>query len=533
MATIRSARQTYKNGSTLTDAEFLRIERTDGKVIRLSATDVDVDMTQRVLSDGSTEAIGATATYYSRGGFHASAASSSQGFTPGNMDIDGLLDIDSPTTNITVTEEVFPVATAQVSSKAGVSHLPTEIDHSALGTAPSYPAWEPWGAMPAHSARAWIQFDFEIPVKINRIRIERSQPTVGAYVYAGISISDDGERFDELVPSTEYYWAPIGSPNPYRSYVSVDLPRTVRTRYVKVYFSMTVPSGGVNLLGVDFYNIKTQASHGTVSREDIENGLYKDAQLYLFRSNYVDPYEDDEKIFRGLVSNMELKDKSYTITARSFSDILKIKSGRIISPSCDTVLGSFRCGVRLDPVQWTTTRYMTARTQRDASTGSVVRPTTQNGYYYYCTVEGLVGAVEPTWPTNVGDTVADGGATWKTIRAHKMYDVALTTVTNRSTFILTELAGFPDNSFTGGEIEFTSGDLDGVKATIKTQVAGTITLFEELAFLPLIGDTLTATVGCRKRLTEDCVGVFENSTNFQGFPFVPGSKVAGKFGGQN
>lgn len=531
MATLRAARQTYKDGMRTTDAEFLRIERTDGEVIRLTALDANVNMTQRVLSDGSTQAIGATATYYSRGSFTASAAASSRGFEPGNLDIDGLLDIASSTTNITVTEEVFPIATAKVSSIANVTHLPSEIDQSLLGLAPSYPRWESWQGMPDHTIPQWIQFDFEIPVRINSIRIERSQATVGDYAHAGISISGDGKRFDELVPRTEYYWSP-GSPTPNRSYVTITLPRTVRTRYVRVTFSNATGAGGINLLGVDFYHTITQVSHGTVSRADIENGLYKDAQLYLFRTNYLAPYEDDEKISRGFVSNMELKDKSYTITSRSFSDVLKLKSGRVISPSCDTSLGSFRCGVRLDPVQWSNTVYAMARTQRDASSGSIVRPTTQNGFFYYCTVEGLVGSVEPTWPTNVGDTVVDGGATWKTIRAHKMHNVSLTSVTDRSTFVINSISSFSNDSFTLGEVEFTSGDLDGVRATIKSQTAGTVVLFEELAFLPLAGDTVTITVGCRKRLAEDCVTAFENSINFQGFPFIPGSKVAGKFGGQ-
>jgi len=34
---------------------------------------------------------------------------------------------------------------------------------------------------------------------------------------------------------------------------------------------------------------------------------------------------------------------------------------------------------------------------------------------YQCTAAGTSGAAEPIWPTTVGDTVVDGGATWKCV----------------------------------------------------------------------------------------------------------------------
>ena len=59
-----------------------------------------------------------------------------------------------------------------------------------------------------------------------------------------------------------------------------------------------------------------------------------------------------------------------------------------------------------------------AYTARDLSAGvevlgSVVRPTTHNGFVYECIVTGGAGVTEPTWPTKVGDTVSDAGVnTW-------------------------------------------------------------------------------------------------------------------------
>ena len=38
-----------------------------------------------------------------------------------------------------------------------------------------------------------------------------------------------------------------------------------------------------------------------------------------------------------------------------------------------------------------------------------------NGYLYEATVEGTTNTAEPTWPTTIGNTVTDGGVTWKCI----------------------------------------------------------------------------------------------------------------------
>lgn len=45
--------------------------------------------------------------------------------------------------------------------------------------------------------------------------------------------------------------------------------------------------------------------------------------------------------------------------------------------------------------------------------GTMVRPTTPNGYVYRCTVAGTSAAGEPAWPTTPGGTITDGGVTWK------------------------------------------------------------------------------------------------------------------------
>lgn len=44
--------------------------------------------------------------------------------------------------------------------------------------------------------------------------------------------------------------------------------------------------------------------------------------------------------------------------------------------------------------------------------GTEIIPTTENGYWYECTVAGTASS-EPTWPLVIGDTIVDGTVTWE------------------------------------------------------------------------------------------------------------------------
>jgi hypothetical protein len=63
-----------------------------------------------------------------------------------------------------------------------------------------------------------------------------------------------------------------------------------------------------------------------------------------------------------------------------------------------------------------------------AAAGDII-PATQNGYWYQSTAGGVTGGTEPTWPTTIGATVADGSVTWiciGTVDSFRIYDTDMT-----------------------------------------------------------------------------------------------------------
>lgn len=80
-----------------------------------------------------------------------------------------------------------------------------------------------------------------------------------------------------------------------------------------------------------------------------------------------------------------------------------------------------------------------------------------------------------------------------------------------------------DDAFGNGKITFTSGDNDGFSFHIDSYDNTTkqFTLRTPTPYMPEIGDTYSAVIGCRKRHQEDCIDRFDNVVNFDGFPWIP------------
>lgn len=97
-------------------------------------------------------------------------------------------------------------------------------------------------------------------------------------------------------------------------------------------------------------------------------------------------------------------------------------------------------------------------------------------------------------------------------------NLIVTAVTNKRQFTVN--GGRPNGFYNLGQITFTSGSNNGIKAVVLSHSGNVIQLFESLPYSIVVGSTLTAVAGCNK--TIDACKNFNNILNYQGEPHIPG-----------
>jgi len=132
------------------------------------------------------------------------------------------------------------------------------------------------------------------------------------------------------------------------------------------------------------------------------------------------------------------------------------------------------------------------------------------------------GNVSTVFDTSAGGYTFDGGLVWKGMPVYGKYDV-VASVTDRKTFTGTAITG-ASGTYETGVIWWIRGANAGLKSVIRTWNSGTqaVTLYFRMPNDIAVGDRFIYIRSCQRRFTEDCLGVFQNSINFRGFPHLPG-----------
>jgi uncharacterized phage protein (TIGR02218 family) len=281
-----------------------------------------------------------------------------------------------------------------------------------------------------------------------------------------------------------------------------------------------------------------------ITKADMRAGRWDFANVWIFLANWKAPTAGVIKLRRGKLGRLKGRDETYIAEIRSLFELYNQELCRIYNTACGVDLGSSidqqggGCGVRLEAPQWAAFTVYTVRDDRDASSGSVVRPTTFNDRYFKATTvtEGsptaVSGATEPAWNLTIGGTTQDGDITWTTIQATTI-ESQINSVTDQRTFVL----AYSGSLTTGGSptVSYLDGGVctfvDGLNAGLKFEVrqfdptTKTVTLYLPAPFTINAGspgDTVKIAFGCDK-MRATCRDVFDNILNFQGYPDIPGN----------
>ncbi len=211
-------------------------------------------------------------------------------------------------------------------------------------------------------------------------------------------------------------------------------------------------------LSVDNLSIDSALSSDHLNEHDLAAGLYDDARIEIWRVNWSEPSQ--RVLMRaGSLGEVRRSGIAFSAEIRGLAHYLQQPQGRLYQYTCDATLGDRRCGVDLSSVLY-------------RATGSVL------------------------------------------------------SVASRRRFAVTLASAYPSDWFTRGLARFTGGSNCGSAIEIKRHATSasetTIELWQPLAALPVVGDTLTLTAGCDKSFTT-CRDRFQNHLNFRGFPHMPGN----------
>ena len=226
-------------------------------------------------------------------------------------------------------------------------------------------------------------------------------------------------------------------------------------------------------LAVDNLDINGLMASSSINEADIVAGLYDNAEVKIFMVNWQSPDDGIVKLRRGWLGELELRDQIYVAEMRGMAQAMQQPNGRTFGPDCDAQIGDDRCKVRTDPPEWAATTVYTERLDKDAGTGSVVKPSSENGRHFKCSTPGTSGVSEPSWDTTIGNTTNDGTVVWTTIRALTVTGVV--TLTADSSKTITGITQANPGVVTATAHGFSNGDeiyLSGIGGM--TEMNGTV-----------------------------------------------------------
>ncbi|MGL4395569.1 MAG: DUF2163 domain-containing protein [Hyphomicrobium sp.] len=216
-------------------------------------------------------------------------------------------------------------------------------------------------------------------------------------------------------------------------------------------------------LSVDNLDVTGALSSQALDEHDLARGLYDDARVEIFRVNW-QAVAERVLMRSGSLGEVRRSGLAFTAEVRGLAHYLQQPMGRLYQLTCDADLGDARCKVNLSSPSYRGTATISA-------------------------------------------------------------------VSGPRAFTVTGITSFAHDFFTRGLAVVASGAALASRSEIKrhSKIGGVVTmeLWTAQAVMPTVGDTLTVTAGCDKRIAT-CAARFSNTVNFRGFPTMPGNDIVTK-----
>lgn len=127
----------------------------------------------------------------------------------------------------------------------------------------------------------------------------------------------------------------------------VEVPITSVTYSSLLPFNLSAVGGSTGSVS----EIDLEAVMGPLgyTREQISQGLFEGARVFVFLTNYLRPVEDEEKMFTGFWGETTTIDGRFVTKFKSLLSVFEVDTTRVISQFCDAKFTGPRCGVKMVP----------------------------------------------------------------------------------------------------------------------------------------------------------------------------------------
>lgn len=235
-----------------------------------------------------------------------------------------------------------------------------------------------------------------------------------------------------------------------------------------------------NTFAADNLNVKGFLDLLFFPRDDILAGKYGYAEVKVFFVNWDNLSNGIVRMRRGYFRDITVLESSFE--AQLHGLLSRYSEGIVgsFTPNCRADFGDqpgfspsiHGCKVRYDPPVWAPEEDYTVRPARDASLGSVIKPTSFIDRHLKCVTAGTSGTTEPSWNLTIGGQTTDGSVVWETEQALTI-PTGVGDVTDNLHFTVTYSGDASAELLKDGLVKFITGPNAGENVEIETWNPGT------------------------------------------------------------